>query len=155
MASRSFKRPKNFLGLILRAHRGPEAFQEGFGRGLRCALLEKLIFIWCPWQNQYFWRFIGPSKASSNRPQRLLWSTSFQTLILIIRKRNYNYKIVKLIQNIVICSVLNAYHGFWVALGTPFEDALEVKRAVIAVKDLLWNGFGTSLLDNCIFRGCP
>ena len=27
------------LGLLLKAHRGAEAFQKGFGRGLRCASL--------------------------------------------------------------------------------------------------------------------
>ena len=33
-----------FLDFILRAQRGPEAFQQGFAKGLICASLEKLIF---------------------------------------------------------------------------------------------------------------
>ena len=54
------------------------------------------------------------------------------------------------LQNVVIYSVFNADQDFRVALGSPFQTALEVKRAVIAVKELLWNGFGSSFLDDCI-----
>jgi len=34
-------------GLLLETDSSPEAFQKGSGRGLRCALLEKLIFEGC------------------------------------------------------------------------------------------------------------
>ena len=36
------------LGSILKAHDGLEGFPKGFGRGLKRALLKKLIFEGCP-----------------------------------------------------------------------------------------------------------
>ena len=36
------------LALILKAHDGLEGFPKGFGRGLKRALLKKLIFEGCP-----------------------------------------------------------------------------------------------------------
>ena len=50
---------------------------------------------------------------------------------------------------------------FWtrtMALGLlwgPNSGCLENQRIVIAVKDLLWNGFGTSFLDRCLVWGRP
>lgn len=57
------------------------------------------------------------------------------------------------INNVIIYSVLNSDRGLWAVLGTPFQIAFEVKRAVIAVEGLLWNGFGSSFLDDCTFCG--
>ena len=42
------------LGSILKAHDGLEGFPTGFGRGLKRALLKKLIFEGCPQRNHYF-----------------------------------------------------------------------------------------------------
>ena len=36
------------LGSILKAHDGLEGFPKGFGRGLKRALLKKLVFERCP-----------------------------------------------------------------------------------------------------------
>ena len=36
------------LGSILKAHDGLEGFPKGFGRGLKRALLKKLVFEGCP-----------------------------------------------------------------------------------------------------------
>ena len=70
---------------------------------------------------------------------------------MIIRNRKQKYKIVKALKYLIIYSVLSANRGLWVALGTPFETLLEVKRAVRAVKKSLWNGFGSSFLEKFIF----
>ena len=47
---------------------------------------------------------------------------------------------------------MNADHAVWVALGISFETALEVERAVKAVKERLWNGFGTRFSIDAFFR---
>ena len=69
----------------------------------------------------------------------------------MIRNRKQKSKIVKSLRYLIIYSVLSANRGLWVALGTPFDTLLGVKRAVRAVIESLWNGFGTSFLDKLIF----
>ena len=77
-------------------------------------------------------------------------SHKFSNFGLDNKEKELQVKNSEIHKNSVICSVLNADPGFWVALGTPFGTAWEAARAVQAVKERLWNGFGTSFLDRCI-----
>ena len=58
---------------------------------------------------------------------------------------------MKFAKHLIIYSVLSARHGFWIALGTPFEALLEVNSDVRAVKLSPRRGFRTSFLDEAIF----
>ena len=60
------------LGSILKAHDGLEGFPTSFGRGLKRALLKKLIFERCPQRNHYFYRLMGARKPARNHAQRML-----------------------------------------------------------------------------------
>ena len=75
---------RNPFGLHFQDLGGLEAVQKHFGRGLRCALLEKSFFKWCLARNQYFWSFIGASKPLWNRPHALLGAVTVQTFILML-----------------------------------------------------------------------
>ena len=48
---------------------------------------------------------------------------------------------MKFAKHLITCSVLSAHHGFWIALGTPFEGLWEVKSDVRAIKLASKRGF--------------